>query len=255
MELNKSTAIAILVVSSWTSTPAFLHAQVKTAARGPYEPHLDSSKFTRVVTNPYFPLVPGTQFRFLGTRASSNEVTVTAVTSESRTIMGIRATVVHDRVFHHGALIEETFDWYAQDSVGNVWYLGEQTRSLKNGRVVSTEGSWEHGANGAKAGIVMWADPAAHIGEPYRQEYLAGVAEDMGKVLSVRANVSVPYGTFHDCVETEDTTPLEPKVRERKYYCRGVGVVRELETGGAGSALVAVEKSPRSSLIKQKSRR
>ena len=247
--MNKPTTLAILVMSAcaFTLTPASLRAQVMTPTTGQYEPHLDASKFTRAVTHPYFPLVPGTRFRYRGTGASSNEVTVTTVTSQSRTIMGIRATVVHDQVFNRGSLIEDTVDWYAQDSVGNVWYLGEQTRSLKSGSVVGTVGSWEYGVNGAKPGVVMWGDPAAHIGESYRQEYLPGVAEDMGKVLSVHTRAAVPYGTYRDCVETEDTTPLEPAVRERKYYCRGVGLVRELDTGGAGSALVAVKGPSRSS--------
>ena len=242
--MNKPTTLAILVLSAcaFTRTPAVLRAQVTTAARGSYEPHLDSSKFTRAVTHPYFPLVPGTQLRYRGTGASRSRMTVSTVTSQSRTIMGIRATVVHEQAFDRGSLIEDTLDWYAQDSVGNVWYLGEQTQSLKNGRVVSTVGSWEAGVNDAKPGLVMWADPAAHIGEAYRQEYLPGVAEDMGKVLSAHTSAAVPYRTYRDCVETEDTTPLEPEARERKYYCRGVGMVRELERGGAGSALVAVRR-------------
>ena len=255
--MNTPTTLAILVMSACTFalTPTLLRAQATTSPQRPHEPHLDSSKFSGAVTHPYFPLVPGTRFRYRGTGASSNKVTVSTVTSQSRTVMGIRATVVHDQTFDRGSLIEDTFDWYAQDSVGNVWYLGEQTRSMKNGRVVSTVGSWEYGVNGAKPGVVMWADPAAHIGESYRQEYLPGVAEDMGKVLSVRTRAAVPHGTYRDCVETEDTTPLEPDVRERKYFCRGVGLVRELETGGAGSTLVAVEKVPRSSArIKQVTR-
>ena len=246
--MNKPTTLAMVVMSAcaFTRPPAVLRAQATTPAQGSYEPHLDSSKFTRAVTHPYFPLVPGTQLRYRGTGASSNKVTVSTVTSQSRTIRGIRATVVHEQAFDRGSLIEDTFDWYAQDSVGNVWYLGEQTQSLKNGRVVSTVGSWESGVNNAKPGLVMWADPAAHIGEPYRQEYLPGVAEDMGKILSVHTSAAVPYGTYRDCVETEDTTPLEPAARERKYYCRGVGMVRELERGGAGSALVAVKRPSRS---------
>lgn len=133
--MNKPTVIAILVLraSAFALPKASLRPQVMTAPQGRYDPHLDSRKFTRAVTNPYFPLLPGTQFRFRGTGVSRNEVTVTAVTSQSRTIMGIRATVVHDQVFARGVLIEDTFDWYAQDSVGNVWYLGERTLSLKNG--------------------------------------------------------------------------------------------------------------------------
>ena len=248
--LASSAILAILTISTCalTLTPTSVRAQAMTTSTAEYEPHLDAGSFTSAVTNPYFPLVPGTRFRFRGTGTSSNEVTVTEVTAQSRMIMGIRATVVHDQVFDRGELIEDTYDWYAQDSAGTVWYLGEQTRSLRHGRAVSTAGSWEYGANGAKPGVVMWADPATHLGEAYRQEYRAGVAEDMGKVLAVQVSVTVPYGTFADCVETEDTTPLEPKVLEHKYYCRGVGLVREAETAGAGGALVAVERVPRSSV-------
>lgn len=245
--MRKPTTLTMLVMSAFafTLTPV-LHAQVTTPAQGSYEPRMDPSKFTGAVTHPYFPLVPGTELRYRGTGASSNRVTISTVTSQSRTIMGIRATVVHEQVLESGSVIEDTFDFYAQDSVGNVWYLGEQTQTQKNGRVVSTVGSWESGVNNAKAGLVMWADPAAHIGESYRQEYLPGVAEDMGKVLSVHTSAAVPYGKYRDCVETEDTTPLEPATRERKYYCRGVGLVREQEPGGDGSALVAVKKPARS---------
>ena len=208
----------------------------------PYAPRLDARTFASAVTNPYFPLVPGTTFRYNGTGDAAGETTVTTVTPDTREIMGIRATVVHDQVFDGNELKEDTYDWYAQDADGNVWYLGEDTKEYKNGRVTSTEGSWEAGVGGAKPGIAMWADPAAHMFTPYHQEYLSGVAEDMGKVTSVHGDVVVPYGKFRDCVETEDTSALEPQVREHKYYCRGVGIVKEVESAKEGSELVAVEK-------------
>jgi hypothetical protein len=211
--------------------------------QGPYDPRIDPANFVAAVTNPYFPLTPGTVYRFRGTGSLSRETNVVTVTRQERRVAGIHAVVVHDQVFEGGRLAEDTYDWYAQDRQGNVWYLGEDSRTVRLGITISRAGSWETGVKGAQPGVVMWGDPAAHVGEAYRQEYRAGAAEDMGKVISVAETVTVPNGTFHDCVLTEDTTPLEPKVRERKYYCPGLGVVREVESASGGSDLVAVDRS------------
>ena len=205
-------------------------------------PRLDPRTFAPAVTNPWFPLAPGTTYRYRGTGESHAETNVVTVTRETRTIRGIRTTVVRDQLFEDGALTEDTLDWYAQDAEGNVWYLGEATRELRGGALVTTKGSWQAGVDGAKPGIIMWADPAAHVGQRYRQEYRRGVAEDMGRVVALHESVTVPNGTYRDCLRTEDTTPLEPKVHEQKYYCRGVGVVKEIESARAGSELVAVER-------------
>jgi hypothetical protein len=130
-------------------------------------------------------------------------------------------------VFTGGELTEDTFDWYAQDADGNVWYLGEDSREIENGEVVSTEGSWEAGVNGAQAGIIMWADPGAHIGEEYRQEFAEGEAEDVGKVISVGESVTVPFGSFTGCIKTEDRNLLESGSTENKLYCPDAGTVLE----------------------------
>jgi hypothetical protein len=140
----------------------------------------------------------------------------------------VTATIVWDRVFLEGSLIEETFDWYAQDSDGNVWYLGEDSKEYEDGEVISTEGSWEWGVDGALPGIIMWADPASQVHKKYRQEYYAGVAEDWAKVLGVDAEVEVPYGDFEDCLQTEDWSGLDPGHRENKFYAPGVGLVLEI---------------------------
>jgi hypothetical protein len=149
------------------------------------------------------------------------------VLSETKTILGISATVVHDQVFAEGELIEDTFDWFAQDDDGNVWYLGEDSKELENGQVVSTEGSWEAGVNGAQAGIIMWADPAAHVGQEYRQEFAEGEAEDVAKVVAVSESVTVPFGSFSGCIRTEDRNPLESGSRENKVYCPDLGTAVE----------------------------
>jgi hypothetical protein len=153
------------------------------------------------------------------------------VTRKTRNILGVAAVVVHDRTYRGGELVEATTDWYAQDKAGNVWYLGEDTKEYRQGKVVSAAGSWEAGEAGAHAGIIMPAAPK--IGVAYRQEDRAGSAEDMGRVLSLTAAVAVPFGTFDHCLETEDWSPLEPGVLEHKYYARGVGcVLQETVKGG-----------------------
>jgi hypothetical protein len=186
-----------------------------------------ASDFVSAVTNTFFPLAPGTVFRYRQDTDDGVETVVVTVTTQAKTILGIQATVVHDQEFLDDELIEDTFDWFAQDKSGNVWYLGEATCEIENGVCVSTEGSWEAGVNGALAGIIMWGDPAAHQGENYRQEFFEGEAEDIGKVLKTGLSVSVPAGDFTNCVETMDWTPLEPGVREHKYYCAGIGLVLE----------------------------
>ena len=98
-----------------------------------------------------------------------------------------------------------TDDWYAQDPTGNVWYMGEDTKEYENGKVVHdarAPGSPESTAR--EAGIIMPAEPRP--GLKYRQEYYKGEAEDRGEVLSVNAKAKVPFGSFENCVKTQDTT-------------------------------------------------
>jgi hypothetical protein len=200
---------------------------------GPTNPPFDPSNFVTGVTNQFFPLPPGGIQFYQGQSGGVAQEDSVEVLSETKTILGIAATVVHDRVYSEGSLTEDTFDWYAQDMDGNVWYLGEDTKELENGQVVSTEGSWEAGVNGAEAGIIMWADPSAHIGAEYRQEFARGVAEDLGKVVAVDQSVDVPFGSLSGCVKTEDRSALEPGILENKFYCSQIGLT--LEQGVQGS--------------------
>jgi hypothetical protein len=190
------------------------------------------------VTNPYFPLVPGTRYDYAGEAAGGTETTIVEVLPETRVVNGVTAQVVRDRVFLDGELIEDTRDWYAQDGEGNVWYLGEESQEIENGVVVSTEGSWEWGVDGALPGIIMWADPGAHLNESYRQEFYEGVAEDWARALGTDRTVDVPYGDFSNCLETEDWNGLEAG-SERKFYCPGIGLA--LETGSGGTRVELVE--------------
>ena len=143
------------------------------------------------------------------------------VTSDTKKVMGVECVVVDDKEWEDGKLIEKTYDWFAQDNKGTVWYFGEDTKEYENGKVVSTKGSWEAGVDGAKPGIIMQADPK--VGQSYYQEYYPGEAMDKARVLSFNASVRVPYGSFDEVLETKEWTPLQPGFSEKKYYVRGVG--------------------------------
>jgi hypothetical protein len=202
-----------------------------------FAPHFNPDSFVRKVDNRFFPLVPGTRFVYVGQEDGEKETNVTVVTTERREILGVSAVVVFDRVFGpDGELKERTYDWYAQDTRGNVWYLGEDTAELENVKVVSTEGSWEAGVHGAVAGIIMPAHPT--VGKHYRQEFLQGEAEDEARVVARGLDVSVPYGSFHNCLKTVEWTRLEPGIREAKLYCPTVGFVQAHDVEGPETLLV-----------------
>jgi hypothetical protein len=224
-------AIALaLGVVGWQATFATAGQCNAPLPQGSEPVTLDPADFVARVDNPYWPMAPGTtwvsrEFDF----ETSQRVKVT-VLERTKTIEGIEATVVHDVVREHGELVENTFDWYAQDVCGNVWYLGENTKEYEDGEVVSTAGSWEHGVDGALAGVIMPADP--QVGLTYRQEYYEGEAEDLGEIMSLDEQAQVPFGHFRPVLMTKDITPLERRVLEYKFYAQGVGPVLAVSVSG-----------------------
>ena len=205
---------------------------------------LDPSMFAGVpLDHPFWPMAPGSRWVYRETDADGVEQQVeVTVTDKTRDIAGIPATEVHDLVTEDGEPVEDTLDWYAQDTLGNLWYLGEDTKEYENGKVVSTEGSWEAGVDGAQAGIILPAEP--QVGQAYRQEYYAGQAEDKAEILALDKHVEVPFGTFDDVLQTRDFTPLEPDVEEHKFYARGVGPVEVRQTSGGSSHEVLLTFEP-----------
>ena len=202
---------------------------------GPYQlPHgsdpvtLDPAQFTTTITNPYFPMKPGTTWRFDETSGDGevSKVTLT-VTRRTKLIQGVTARVVHDSVRLDGELVEDTQDWYAQDAGGSLWYLGELSKTYEHGHVVSTEGSWTHGRNGAYAGVIIPANPQP--GCSFREEYRAGLAQDQAAVLATNEPVTGPTGVYRNVLHTANTTPLEPGILENKFYAKGVGPILEVD--------------------------
>jgi hypothetical protein len=201
-----------------------------------YSPNIDPSNFVKEIDNPYLPLKPGTTWVYEGQTPEGTERVEDTVLHETKRVMGVECVVLRDRVWLNGELIEDTVDWHAQDKEGNVWYFGERTKEYENGKVVSTEGSFEAGRKGALPGLIMPADPK--VGGSYRQEYYKGEAEDMAEVISLDGAglndaVSTTYGSFsQDVLVTKDWNPLEPNILEHKYYAPGVGLIGETKVTG-----------------------
>ena len=243
------TGVAATNPAAATGTPAVTTAPTIAAAfprnpaafveGAPYRQTIDPADFVAGVDHPFLPFVVGSKWVYDG-----DEHVEVEVLPETRLILGVPATVVRDQVFVDGELAEDTLDWYAQDRDGNVWYFGEKTAEYENGKVTSTEGSWEAGVDGALPGIIMLAQP--HVGDEYRQEFYEGEAEDLGAITAVTGSITVPAGSWSgaDVLVTEEWTPLEPDVREQKTYARGVGVVetRQIKGGDEIATLTSVSQ-------------
>jgi hypothetical protein len=207
---------------------------------GEYQVTIDPARFSSIVDNPYLPKLPGMRWEYLEVTSDGEFETITVeVLEQRRQVMGVETVIVRDVVTDAGGnVIEDTYDWFAQDAQGNVWYFGEDTTAFLDG-VATKDGSWEGGVGGALPGIVMPGAPQV-AASGYRQEFLPGEAEDMGQVIEVGAAVDVPAGSYDDVVRTRDWTPIEPEVVEHKAYAPGVGWVHESKTDEDGVFTIAV---------------
>ncbi len=205
-------------------------------AGSPYAVTIDPADFLpgdSITGNTYYPLPVGRILVYEGTDGGVSETVEITIMDSIKTIMGIACRIVRDKAFENGELVEDTFDWYAQDRSGNVWYFGEDTHEIENGVPVNSHGSWEAGVDGALPGIIMFADPLTGVW--YRQEYYEGEAEDVAQVLNIGEMITVPYGTFTNCLRTLEYPLLQPGNEENKIYAPGVGLVRSVATkGGSG---------------------
>jgi hypothetical protein len=192
---------------------------------------INASDFSTSITNPYWPMKPGDHWVYRETNAEGevqrNDV---VVMKQTKKIMGLDTVIVHDTVKLGGELTEDTYDWYAQDSEGNLWYFGEDTSEYENGKLKTKEGSWEAGKDGALPGIIMPANP--QVGMTYREEYYKGHAEDGASIISTDALAKVPYGRFDHGIQTRNFSGIEPDVIEEKIYAKDVGIVLEITVSG-----------------------
>ncbi len=205
-----------------------------------YHPAIDAGSFTPNVDNPLFPLPVGTTLVYSGKKDGKNAIDVFAITAKTRNVDGVTTRVVEDRLILNGILEEKTADYYAQDGCGNVWYFGEDTAVLdKNGHVVDRGGSFHAGVDGAQPGVFMEAKP--ELDRRFRQEWYKGQAEDTFRAIDLSASVAVPFGSFDHALRTEETTALEPKVVDNKYYVPGIGEVLEKSVKGPNEVLRLID--------------
>jgi hypothetical protein len=202
---------------------------------------VDPAKLSPVVDNPYFPLAAGTRSIYEGQEvdpATGETVELrveTSVRDANVKVSGIEVTVVDVSEFEDGELVEKTEDYYAQDTSGSVYYIGEKVDDFEGGKLIGHEGQWRAGQNGARAGEFMPSAPK--VGDVFEQERAPGVAEDRSEIVDTGVSVTVPAGTFNDCIESEDLDPISGLV-QNKFYCRGVGLVQEVFTDGGSLDLI-----------------
>ncbi len=192
-----------------------------------YNPAILAANFTNSanLTNPLFPYQPGKRYILEGQTSAGLERIEIERLATNKTVMGITCAVIRDRVWVNGLLVEDTDDWYAQDNAGTVWYMGEYVTDLNpDGSVKDHDGSWEAGVDGAKPGINMPADPK--VGMAYRQEYYFDEAEDKAEVVGTGLTVTVLTGTYTGCVQTYETSDLDPELKEHKFYAPNIGFIK-----------------------------
>ena len=236
-------AVAAAVGGAFTGVSIAGSPSARVPKAGPcagYHPVLDPKNFVAVIDNPYFPLPVGRTLVYRGIKDGQSQIDRVKVTRRTRVVAGITARIVFDVATHQGKLLERTWDWYAQDKQGNVWYMGEKTTACSNGHQ-DHSGSWETGVAGAKPGIIMEAHPA--IPDAYRQECRPGKAEDTAWIVNTQGSVSVPYGKVQNVLTSLEATRVEPGAFDKKVYGPGIGIVLERALSGSPEVarLVSVE--------------
>ena len=211
--------------STSSTTAASTSAPSLAPIHGTYSPAIDPANFVSTIDNRYWPLKPGTGYHYKGVRGTTAQTDDEIVTHQTKQILGVTSTVVRDTVSQHGNPVERTFDYYAQDKQGNVWYMGERALEKQHGRMVVASDSWLSGVKGGQPGIIMPGNP--QVGDKYRQEYYPpGQALDEATVLKTDGAVKVPNGSYKHVLVTSEFSPLEPQT-EQKYYVPGLGEAAE----------------------------
>lgn len=193
-----------------------------------YLPELDSNTFSENITNSLLPYTVGRTMVYEKQTAEGLERVEITVLADTVEIEGLTCRQVQDIAYLDGEVIEDTIDWYAQDANGDVWYIGEISKNYdEDGFLEDIDGSWRYGVDGAQPGIVMFGTPV--VGTAYRQEYWINEAEDVARIMADQETVTVPAGTFTNCLMTLDGTAMEPDAKEYKYYAPGIGLVLEVD--------------------------
>ena len=226
----------------WTGCSDSSSSNNANPANDPVAPVFEEASFTNAtqVDNQFLPLDPGAVQLYQMETEDGVETIVVEVLDETRVVNGVTSVVVRDREYLEELLIEDTYDWFAQDDDGNVWYMGEDVINYEyddDGNLIGTDndGAWEAGVDGALPGIVMKA--TLIVGDTYQQEYYEGEAEDMAQIEATAVQVELEDGSVYDgCLQTLEWNPLEPGDQEYKYYAPDLGLIKEEVVDGDETA-------------------
>ena len=229
------------------ATGAFLAIAVATGGPdGASAQQIDPSDFSPAITNTLFPISSFSIKVFEG-REEGDDGTE-RIRIESRTLNrteavgGVVTTVLQESEWIDGDLVEVAHDFFAQHRNGDVYYFGETVDNYVNGRLRNHDGAWRADEGRNKPGIIMLANPT--VGRTYDQEFAPGIAEDKGTIVALNESVRTPAGNFTGCVKIKDTTPLEPDVEEFKWFCPGMGMVREESEDGFAELISFTRTTP-----------
>lgn len=186
----------------------------------------DKSELVATGKNPFFILLPGYYLIFEGTEKGRKAELRITVLDETKRVDGVETRVIEERETMNGKVVEISRNFFAiSKRTNSVYYFGEDSKEYKDGRVVGQEGSWEAGVKGARFGLMMPGNVL--LGSRYYQEVAPKVAMDRAENLSTSETVQVSAGKYSDCIKAEETTPLEPKNKEYKFYAPGIGLIRD----------------------------
>lgn len=187
---------------------------------------VDDDELSTTGRNPFFILEPGYQLMLEGKETGKPlDLTIT-VLDETRKVDGVETRVVEERETRAGQVVEISRNFFAiSKRTNSVYYFGEEVDIYRDGKVVSHEGAWLSGVDGAKFGLAM--PGTARLGARYQQEVAPHKAMDWAEIVSLSEKMETPAGSYDGCLKVEETTPLEPGEREHKYYARGVGLLRD----------------------------
>jgi hypothetical protein len=202
------------------------------------------------IDNPFFPLELGSIRSYAGSRVDPDTGEVETerndlfATFEKHEVFGVETTVIRDTVYANGVLAEETLDWYAQDTAGNLWYFGEIVINFEYddaGNFIGTnnDGAWEAGVDGARPGHAMPAEPG--FGPAFYLEHALGVAEDESIVVGLDEAVTIDKGSFEGVLKVLDSSALHPDGAEFKFYAPGVGEIAEQALNRDGTTDITTE--------------
>jgi hypothetical protein len=172
--------------------------------------------------NPYFILEPGYKLIL----QDGKEQLIITVLNETKKVGNAETRIVEERETKAGQMVEVSRNYFAiSKRTNSVFYFGEEVDMYNGGKVVSHEGSWLAGTNGARFGLMM---PGIQLlGAKYYQEFYPGVAMDRATIVSVSENLRTPAGEFNNVLKVAETTPLEPRTIEYKYYASGIGLLQD----------------------------